>query len=72
MTKIQNSKQMFSANDARPPATGKQRKLNQWGTRTVCQWSLDIEIWDLFVIWCLEFGILMVYINLTLGTISSK
>jgi len=24
-------------------------------------WSLDIEIWDLFIIWCLRFGILFHY-----------
>jgi hypothetical protein len=44
MTEIQNPKQ--KNNNFKPV----------WNLRFV--WNLMLEIWDLFEIWCLEFGIL--------------
>ena len=62
MTQIQNSKQII-----RQPARLTASWLAEQGLRSNAIrrwwmiWLLIIEIWDLFVIWCLEFEILLSY-----------
>lgn len=54
MTKMQNSKPVYDLEERTFQNSGKIKMTEPWSPLF---WSLDIEIWNLFVISCLYFGI---------------
>ena len=65
MTQIQKSKHRIRL-PLRPTASSSARRILRRGALRFWRmfWSLSIEIWDLFVIWCLRFEILLYYKDL--------